>query len=101
MKRTTSFIVVAATLTFAACGGGGSSGYGGSTPAQPAPAPTPTPTPPPAAAAPTNFTAFMRTQFEAAATSDATDPTDVESVEWVFTDEDDETEYDDVLATSM
>jgi hypothetical protein len=96
MKRMTTFVLVTAALILSACGGGGSSGYGDPSP----PAATPPPPPPPAAAQ-TNFTAFMRTQLDATATSDASEPRDVESANWVFTDDDDESEYEDVLATSM
>jgi ABC-type glycerol-3-phosphate transport system substrate-binding protein len=95
MKRATTLVLIAATVTLSACGGGGSSGYD-----EPA-APVATPPPPPAAATQTNFTAFMRTQLDPAAASDAAEPTDVEGIDWVFTDDDDESEYDDVLATSM
>ena len=92
MKRTTTLVLITATAMLTACGGG-SSEYG-----EPA-APVAMPAPP--AATQTNFTAFMRTQLAPAAMSEAAEPTDVEGIDWVFTDDDDESEYDDVLATSM
>ena len=94
MKRTTHIFLLAAALTLSACGGG-SSGYEESAP------PVAGPPPPPPAATQTNFTAFMRTQVEPAATSDTAEPTDVDSIDWVFTDDDNESAYDDVLATPM
>lgn len=95
MKRMNSLALVAAASILSACGGG-SFGYD-----EPAPtAMTPPPSPPPDTTQ-TNFTAFMRTQFESAPTLEANDPAEVESVDWVFTDDDDESEYDDVLAASM
>jgi ABC-type glycerol-3-phosphate transport system substrate-binding protein len=91
MKRRTTFVLIAMAM-LAACGGG-SSDYG-----EPA---SPVAMPPPPASTQTNFTAFMRTQLAPAAMSEAAEPTDVEGIEWVFTDDDDESEYEDVLATSM
>ena len=94
MKRSSLALVAVASI-LSACGGG-SSGYDAPAPS----AMTPPPSPPPVATQ-TNFTAFMRTQFETAATLEAGDPVEVETIDWVFTDDDDESEYDDVLATSM
>lgn len=91
MKHANTFVLALAALTLSACGG--SSGYD-------EPAPPPAPTPPPAATQ-TNFTAFMRTQIGASMTTETAAPADVETIDWAFTDDDDETEYDDVIATSL
>jgi len=94
----TNAVLLTTTLLLAACGGGGGSqDYG----APAAPVANPEPSPPPPAATQTNFTAFMRTQFAEIVTSEAAEPTEVESIDWVFTDDEDEAEYEDVLATSL
>lgn len=89
MKHTSLFVLVLAALTLSACGG--SSGYD---------APPAAPMPPPAATQ-TNFTAFVRTQLGASMTAETAAPAEVEAIDWAFTDDDDETQYDDVIATAL
>jgi hypothetical protein len=83
-------IPIAAGLTLSGCGG--SSGYGESPPAPP---------PPPPAATQTNFTAFTRSQMGGSMTTETAEPMEVETIDWVFTDDDDEAQYDDVISASM
>lgn len=92
MKRSNLSVLVAIVtgLVLSGCGGSGSD-YN-----EPAPAP-----PPPPTATQTNFTAFTRMHLGSSMTTDTASPTEVEELEWAFTDDDDETEYDDVIATSM
>lgn len=54
--------------------------------------PPPPPPPPPAA---TEFTGFVKAQF--AATSDTTDPVEVDDEDFAFSDNDDPAAYDDLL----
>lgn len=90
--RLTAAAVAAASVMLAACGGGGGNGSAMSPP------PTvPSPPPPPAA---TDFTTFMRGQA-AASPSETVEPVEIETMQWTFTDGDNETVYADVLATSM
>ena len=95
MKHTTQLAAATAVCTVAvmlsACGGGG----GGS--AMTPPPSSPEPPPPPAA---TNFTTFMHGQTTATSPETA-EPVELETMQWAFTDDDNETAYDDVLATSM
>lgn len=87
MKRASMLVLIPASLTLSACGGSS----GGDQPA---------PMPPPAATT-TNFTAFMRTQLDAAMTTETAEPIGVEAIDWEFTDDDDEAEFDDVIATAL
>ncbi|MEQ8205529.1 MAG: hypothetical protein RIA65_05080 [Woeseia sp.] len=51
--------------------------------------------PPPPPPPPTEFTTFVKAQF--AATSDTTDPEDVDSEDFAFSANDDPTAFDDIL----
>ena len=57
----------------------------------------PSPPPPPTA---TDFTAYVRGQAMTAA-SETAEPVEIETIEWSNTDNENETVYADVLATSM
>ena len=96
MKRMTRFAAAAAlgvvSAMFSACGGG-SDGGSGMTPPPVAPSP-----PPPAAA--TNFTTYMRGEMTTV-TDETASPAEIATMEWVFTDNDNETAYDDVLNAAM
>jgi ABC-type glycerol-3-phosphate transport system substrate-binding protein len=82
---------IAAGLTLSGCSGG-SSGYD---------EPPPAPPPPPPASTQTNFTAFTRSQMGESMTTETAEPMEVETIDWVFTDDDDEAQYDDVISASM
>jgi hypothetical protein len=96
MKRMTRFAAAAAlgvvSAMLSACGGG-SDGGSGMTP----PPVAPSPPPPPAA---TNFPTYMKGQVMAP-TDETALPAEIETMEWAFTDNDNETEYDDVLNAAM
>jgi hypothetical protein len=64
--------------------------------------PPPASSPPPAAPPPaqTNFTSFVRSQVTTPAT-DASEPADIETIDWTFPDDDNETAYDDILQAAM
>jgi hypothetical protein len=91
--------IVIAALAVSACGGGG--GDSGGSPPSMAPAPPPPVAPAPPPPTPTNFTVFTRDQMASASTSETAEPVDIELLEWVFTDDDNETAYDDIIESSM
>lgn len=92
IKQASVLAAATALLAVAGCGGGGSSpGVG------PAPPVTPAPPPPPTG---TNFTAFTRDLMVSGRTNDTDAAVELEAIDWVFTDDDNETTYDDILAAS-
>jgi len=93
LRQASALAMATALLAVAGCGGGGGS-YGGGTGVTPTP---PAPPPPPTG---TNFTVFTRDLLVSAKTNETDAPVDLESIDWVFTDDENETTYDDILAAS-
>ena len=98
-KLIPALAVATAMLAVAACGGGSGGGSygGGGSGTMPPPSPPPPPPPPPTG---TNFTVFTRDLLVSTTTSETGEPVEIESIEWVFTDDDNETAYDDLIAVS-
>jgi hypothetical protein len=61
------------------------------------PPPSPPPPPPPTG---TNFTVFTRDLLVSTTTSETGEPVELETIEWVFPDDDNATTYDDIIAAS-
>ncbi len=99
-KHTTALMVATALLTIAGCGGGGSSSADSGMGVTPSPPVTPPPPPPSPSPSATDFTAFTRDLMASAATNETEEPVELESIEWVFADDDNEAAYDDILTAS-
>lgn len=84
MKHASTLIPILASLT--ACGGSGDR-------------PPPDPMPPPFTTT-TNFTAFLHAQMGDSMTTQTAVPAEVEAMKWEFTDDDNGTAFDDVIATA-
>ena len=95
-KHVTAPMLAMAVLAVAGCGGGssptGDSGMGAT--------PSPPITQPPASPTVTDFTAFTRDLMASATTNDIDEPVELDSIEWVFADDENETAYDDIIAAS-
>lgn len=97
VKHASALAWATAMLAAAGCGGGGGSSSDGGTGAIPEPPAAPAPPPPPTG---TNFTLFTRDLLVAAKTNESDAAVELESIEWVFTDDENETTYDDILTAS-
>jgi hypothetical protein len=95
-KHIAAPMLATTVLAVAGCGGGGSSpgdsGMGAT--------PSPPITQPPASPIVTDFTAFTRDLMASATTNDIDEPVELDSIEWVFADDENETAYDDIIAAS-
>lgn len=97
-KLVSALAVATAMLAVVGCSGGGGGSYGdGGTGTMPPPSPPPPPPPPPAG---TNFTVFTRDLLVSTTTSETGEPVELETIEWVFPDDDNATAYDDIIAAS-
>ena len=94
--HTTALMLVTTVLAAAGCGGGGSSSGDGGTSVTPSPPVTPPPTPSPIG---TDFTVFTRDLMVSTA-NDTDEPVELESIEWVFSDDENEVAYDDIVTAS-
>lgn len=94
MKHVTTLTVLMGAMTlFVGCGGGSSGDRSVAITPDP-------PVTPPSAPAPmsTDFTAFTRDLMSSMRTNDIDEPVDLESIEWAFTDDENEAAYDDIVA---
>jgi len=95
-KHTPALMLVTALLAVAGCGGGGSSSGDGGAAVTPSPPVTPPPALPPVG---TDFTVFIRDLMMSTA-NDTDEPVELESIEWVFSDDENEAAYDDIITAS-
>jgi hypothetical protein len=95
-KHRAAPMVVTTVLAVAGCGGGGSSPGDSGMGAAPSPPITQAPPSPIV----TDFTAFTRDLMASATTSDIDEPVELDSIEWVFADDENETAYDDIITAS-
>ena len=95
-KHTTALMLVTTVLAVVGCGGGGSSSGDGGTAVTPSPPITAPPTPPPIG---TDFTVFTR-DLMASTVNETDEPAELESIEWVFSDDENEVAYDDIVTAS-
>lgn len=95
-KHIAALMVATTVLAVTGCGGGGSSPGDsgmGVTPSPPITQPPPSPIV-------TDFTAFTRDLMTSATANDIDEPVELESIEWVFADDENETAYDDIITAS-
>lgn len=96
-KRSSALAIATTVLAVVGCGGGGGSTGDGGTAVTP---PPPIASPPMPSPSGTDFTVFTRDLLLPAKTNDSDEPVELESIEFVFTDDENEAAYDDIVASS-